>query len=76
MLNGNNLHTHSTAAGDTYIGALAAELARGAELVCAARTASRAAALTVTRVGAQQATPTLAEVVAQEPSTAHDGRVD
>lgn len=52
----------STAAGDTYIGALAAELARGADVIDAARFASRASALTVTRVGAQQAIPTRAEV--------------
>lgn len=52
----------STAAGDTYLGALAAELARGAALTVAAQFASYAAALTVTRVGAQQAIPTRTEV--------------
>jgi ribokinase len=52
----------ATAAGDAWVGALAASLARGADFLTAARTASVAGALTATRHGAQPALPTLDEV--------------
>lgn len=52
----------TTAAGDTFIGAFAAQLARGIPAVEAVRFAQRAAALSVTRAGAQPSIPTLAEL--------------
>lgn len=52
----------TTCAGDTYIGALCAAQAAGAPLDQAMELACRASALTCTRVGAQQAIPTLSEV--------------
>ena len=52
----------TTGAGDAFCGALAAELARGAHLEAAARFAVRAAAVAVTRHGAQAAMPTRDEV--------------
>ena len=52
----------TTAAGDTYIGALAAGLVAEKPLIDAASWASAAAALTVTRTGAQCSIPTKAEV--------------
>lgn len=51
----------TTAAGDTYVGALAVRLSEGADVREAMRFASRAAAITVTRRGAQQAIPTRSE---------------
>lgn len=54
----------TTAAGDTYAGVLAASLARGSRLIDAAREATAASALTVTRRGAQDSIPTRAEVQA------------
>ena len=54
----------TTCAGDTYIGALCASQAAGTPLAQAMDLACRASALTCTRVGAQQAIPTLAEVEA------------
>ncbi len=51
----------STAAGDTFAGYLAAGLASGRTLNDAARAAAAAAALCVTRRGAQSSIPTLAE---------------
>jgi ribokinase len=47
----------TTAAGDTFCGALAVALAEGNALDAAARFANAAAALTVTRVGAQPSIP-------------------
>ena len=54
----------TTGAGDTFCGALADALARGATLVEAARWGVAAAALSVTRSGAQDGMPT-AEMVLQ-----------
>jgi len=52
----------TTAAGDTFNGALAAALARGAEIGDAVEFANAAAALSVTRLGASASVPTLPEV--------------
>lgn len=52
----------TTAAGDCFCGALAVALTEGMELTAAAQFASAAAALSVTRVGAQPSLPTRAEV--------------
>ncbi len=52
----------TTGAGDAFCGALAAELARGAYVEAAVRFAVRAAAVAVTRHGAQAAMPTRDEV--------------
>ena len=54
----------TTAAGDTFNGVLATMVAEGCGLVDAAREASVAAAISVTRMGAQPAAPTRAEVAA------------
>ena len=51
-------------AGDCFCGVLAAGLAQGRSLIDAARHANGAAALAVTRPGAAEAMPTLAEVTA------------
>jgi ribokinase len=52
----------TTAAGDTFIGGFAAEVSRGAEIGDAIRFAQRAAAISVTREGAQPSIPGRAEV--------------
>lgn len=52
----------ATAAGDSFCGALAVALAEGAALEAAARWATAAAAITVTRRGAQSSLPTRQEV--------------
>lgn len=52
----------TTGAGDTFCGVLAAALAQGRDLPEAAKRASAAGALAVTRPGAQAAVPTAAEV--------------
>ena len=52
----------TTAAGDGFVGALAVALGEGLSLPAAARFASAAAAISVTRVGAQPSLPTRAEV--------------
>ena len=52
----------TTAAGDTYLGALAAQLSHGLDIIDALRWASAAGALATTREGAQRSIPTLAEV--------------
>lgn len=53
----------TTAAGDTFCGALAARLSKGADIVEAATFASAAAAICVTRLGAQPSVPREKEVV-------------
>ncbi|PXW27612.1 ribokinase [Paraburkholderia caballeronis] len=52
----------TTAAGDTFIGGFAARIAAGVEPRDAIRFAQRAAALSVTRAGAQPSIPTLDEL--------------
>lgn len=52
----------TTAAGDTFNGALVAALARGDELLAAVGFANAAAALSVTRFGAQPSIPRLSEI--------------
>lgn len=52
----------TTAAGDTFIGAFAAQLSRGDNVQNALTFANTAASITVTRKGSQQAIPSLAEV--------------
>ncbi len=52
----------TTAAGDTFNGALAASLLGGADLAAAASLANAAAAVSVTRAGAQSSAPSLDEV--------------
>lgn len=54
----------TTAAGDTFCGALVAALGRGEPLASALREASAASALACTRLGAQSSIPTPAEVAA------------
>jgi ribokinase len=54
----------TTAAGDTFLGALTVALARGESLDLAVQTGVRAAALCVTRPGAQPSIPTRAETAA------------
>jgi ribokinase len=53
----------STAAGDSFSGALAVAWGGGQTLLNAARFAAKAAAISVTRMGAQPSLPTLEEVV-------------
>ncbi|MDD8017212.1 MAG: ribokinase [Bacteroidota bacterium] len=52
----------TTAAGDTFNGALAVELANGSDIRDAVRFASAAAAISVTRLGAQSSVPNRNEV--------------
>ena len=52
----------TTAAGDGFVGALAVALGEGLSLPAAARFASAAAAISVTRAGAQPSLPSRAEV--------------
>jgi ribokinase len=52
----------TTAAGDTFCGALVAALSKGAALQYALQFASAAGALACTRLGAQSSIPTAAEV--------------
>ena len=56
--------TDTTGAGDTFIGMLIGALDQGADMPAAARTASAAAAISVTRPGAADAIPTAAEITA------------
>lgn len=65
----------TTAAGDTFCGALVAALGRGGSLADALREASAASALACTRLGAQSSIPTRAEVDAMLASGA-DRRPD
>lgn len=58
----------TTAAGDTFLGALAVALARGEPLNAAVRDGIRAAALCVTQAGAQPSIPTRAAVAASTQS--------
>ncbi|HHW89438.1 MAG TPA: ribokinase [Clostridiales bacterium] len=53
----------TTSAGDTYLGAIASELAKGKNLTDAMKTASAASALTVTKKGAMQSIPYYDEVI-------------
>ncbi|MFT3721300.1 ribokinase [Pseudorhodoferax sp.] len=55
----------TTAAGDTFTGALAVALAQGSSLAQAAARGVRASAVCVTRIGAQVSIPTAAEADAQ-----------
>ena len=57
----------STAAGDAFCGATAFGLAGGSDLFEASRFAVRAAALSVTRMGAQSSLPTASEVASFNP---------
>ena len=52
----------TTAAGDTFCGALVAQLARGVDLADGVKFATAAAAICVTRIGAQPSIPTDREV--------------
>jgi ribokinase len=52
----------TTAAGDTFCGALAADLSRGRDLIEAVKFATAASAICVTRMGAQPSIPNEAEV--------------
>ena len=52
----------STAAGDTFCGALVARLTRGSDLLDAVKFATAASALCVTKMGAQPSIPTEDEV--------------
>ncbi|MCL2798089.1 MAG: ribokinase [Firmicutes bacterium] len=51
----------TTAAGDTFVGALASKLGAGFDFVTACRFANCAAQITITRKGAAESIPTLAE---------------
>jgi ribokinase len=54
--------TDSTAAGDTFCGALVAQLSKGVDLVEAIKFATAAAAICVTRIGAQPSIPKESDV--------------
>jgi ribokinase len=52
----------TTAAGDTFNGALTVALAEGMEIIAAIRFANQAAAISVTRMGAQSSQPYRSEL--------------
>ncbi|WP_136063372.1 ribokinase [Pontiella sulfatireligans] len=56
----------TTAAGDTFNGALAVGMARGMDIEAAVAYANKAAAVSVTRMGAQASAPSLDEVEAED----------
>ncbi|MBR5334336.1 MAG: bifunctional hydroxymethylpyrimidine kinase/phosphomethylpyrimidine kinase, partial [Alistipes sp.] len=56
----------TTAAGDTYNGVLASVIAEGKSLIDAVNEANIAGAISVTRMGAQPAAPTRAEIQAMK----------
>ena len=56
----------TTAAGDTFNGALAVALSEGKSLKQAVQFANKAAAFSVTRLGAQSSCPTLADLLQQQ----------
>ncbi|KQO16620.1 carbohydrate kinase [Paenibacillus sp. Leaf72] len=58
----------TTGAGDSYIGAFACQLLDGKEIAAAAGYATRAAAITVTKIGGQPAMPTLRELEMPVPN--------
>lgn len=62
----------TTGAGDAFVGAFAAALARGSDPVAAARFGSAAAGLSVTRRGTAPAMPALAEI--EQLLSEHDAR--
>jgi ribokinase len=64
----------TTGAGDTFSGVLAAGLARGWELYRAARWATAAAALSVTKPGARAGMPTASEIEALSDASPHPAR--
>ena len=53
----------TTAAGDCFNGALAAEISRGCSLASSAQFAARAAEIAVSRLGAQSSLPTYEEII-------------
>lgn len=68
----------STAAGDTFCGALAARLTRGSDLIAAVEFATAASALCVTKMGAQPSIPNEQEVehfLAQKIALVDNGKV-
>ena len=66
----------TTAAGDTFCGALAAALAQGAAAADALRSASAAAALATTAAGAQSSIPTQADVARLLAESGNDFKSD
>jgi len=64
----------TTAAGDAFTGSLAVGVAQGRSLVDSAVLANRAAALSVTKMGAQPSMPTMKEVCAFIPTRRHVSR--